>query len=90
MSRVRLASVEGLDGLDTRGPCVFCGEVVDFGVFWRGAEEIRLCDSCARSGELGKLLGDAARDCHDLGQMLDHTAREAWRALALAQERERK
>ena len=86
--RTRGTRIESLDGLDTIGECFFCAEPVMVGAAWHGqGDPLRICTSCARDGALGKLLGDAARDCHDLDLILDATAREAWRALALAQER---
>ena len=89
--RIRSRVTEGLDELDTRGACLFCSEHVRHGALWHGRGGVlRICSDCVADGELGKLAGDAARDPQDLARMLDATAREGWRSLALAQERERR
>jgi len=85
VSRVRAGEIEGLGRAGDA--CLFCDRDVVHGAFWRGAQSLYVCLDCTADGELGKLLGDAARDSRDLVRMLDATAREAWRALALAQER---
>lgn len=69
-------------------PCIFCGNPVRAGAFWRGATPIWLCGGCAQRGRLGALLGDAAFDVPQLQRMLDETEKAAWRAFAIASERE--
>jgi hypothetical protein len=89
MSRIREGRGEVAEGFDFAGPCFVCGEPVERGAFWMGYTHVSVCSTCVWDGRLGLLVGDAARDSHDVARMLDHTAREAWRALALAYERER-
>jgi hypothetical protein len=91
MSRIRASEIEGLEGFGTVDACFFCGGEMAIGAWWNGYtdEPLNLCRLCAWNGQLGSLIGDAARDCRDVTRMIDATAREAWRALALAQERTR-
>jgi len=42
--------------------CCFCGEVSKRGGFWVAHTETFVCTSCAESGYLGALLGDAVFD----------------------------
>jgi hypothetical protein len=90
VSRIRGGKGEGPEGFDFVGPCFHCGQPVEHGSFWMGEPSICLCFNCCWDGRLGPLIGDAARDSGDVATFLDHTAREAWRALALAYERERR
>jgi hypothetical protein len=88
MSRIRSGLIEGA-GIEFAGACVFCREPVRDGAFWTSHPDLHICFHCVWAGELGKLTGDAARDWQDVTRMLDATSREAWRALAIAQGRER-
>jgi len=62
---------------------------VSVGAYWMSAVDLWVCALCVHDGQLGKLLGDAVRDTAALERALAATAREAWRSLALAQERGR-
>ena len=86
MSRVRPGGDELIEG----GGCAFCRERVHNGAYWMGSGDLWVCAICVRDGQLGKLLGDAVRDSTALEQALMATAREAWRSLALVQERVRR
>ncbi len=87
MTRIRAGTLEHGDTLVSADACSFCGERAANGAFWMGAQEIVVCSICAATGQLGKLLGDAAHDAAALERALQATALQAWRALALAKER---
>lgn len=86
MSRVRFGQTEWRDA--PRPICLFCFEPVAAGAAWFGAVEVAACSLCVREGKLGLLLGDASENSADVTRFLEATGREAWRALALARERE--
>ena len=87
VTRIRAGILEHGDTLVSADECSFCGERALHGAVWMGFREVVVCSLCALDGQLGKLLGDSARDVASLERALQATALEAWRALALAKER---
>jgi hypothetical protein len=68
--------------------CLFCGEPPKYGAYWVGPYvSVSFCQRCVWEGNLGKLIGDTARGWDIVASLLDATAREAWRAYAIASER---
>jgi hypothetical protein len=85
-----LETDENEAGVQASETCLFCGEPVHRGAFWLGyGSDLSVCSHCLWRGQLGALIGDTANRWHDVAAMLDATAREAWRAYAIARERER-
>jgi hypothetical protein len=86
--------------LEVHYSCLICGKApLDDGAYWHGAVEhdvahVAVCTTCVNEGKLGALLGDALAEggrfrVERVEDALDRTAREAWRALVLHDERRR-